>query len=69
MVEWAYLAQEAHQHGTWYGLNNDGILWVMETELILVSSLSNQAFVTHQGTITLYVVVYIIAMKEQTHES
>lgn len=61
----AYVAQDAHQHGTWHGLNGDGAFWVMETALILVSSPSNQAIVTHQGTITLYMVVYIITMKEQ----
>lgn len=33
-----------------------------------MSSLSNQAIVTHQGTIRLYVVVYFITMKKQTHE-
>lgn len=69
MVVWTYIALDAYQHGTWHGLNDDGAFWVMETELILVSSSSNQAIVSHQGTIRLYVVVYIIATKVQTHQS
>lgn len=69
MVVWAYISQEAHQHGTWHGLNYDGAFWVMETELVLLSSSSNQAIISHQGTIRLYVVVYIIKMTEQTHET